>query len=91
MSGCRCAVAEQIGNPESYARAHLRELIVDDVEWQVLFQCPETGILLKMLFPHSGYHGGGPPELMRTSIEEASDEFGWSPESAVQPRPRSAG
>lgn len=75
---CRCRETTHFHGAaaQEYSRGHLTELKVDDANWIVLFQCPETGIYWKEHFPRSGEHGGGASELLQIRREEAATEFG---------------
>lgn len=75
---CRCMDLERLRGVEAqeYAREHLVELKVDDVNWVILYRCPHSGIYWKEWYPQSEAHGGGPSELVRIRREEAEREFG---------------
>ncbi|MEM1223525.1 MAG: Imm27 family immunity protein [Verrucomicrobiota bacterium] len=61
---------------EAYAKEHLQQIKVDDVEWKILHRNPKTGQYWKEWFPRSHMHGGGPPEFVKISDAEAREEFG---------------
>lgn len=77
MNECRCSTIHEIrgGDGEDYARTHLSKVVVDDVNWQILWRCPVTGRYWKEYFPHSEAHGGGPPDFVQISEEEAKKDF----------------
>ncbi len=77
---CRCAEIEHINSDvEVYKHSHLHELADDRDTWENLYGCPETGRLWKEYRVHPEYHGGGWPELVQISPEEAKNKFGWDP------------
>ena len=63
---------------EAFAKQHLVQIKVDSVHWKVLWRNPQTGEFWKEYFPQSEMHGGGPPELVKITKEEAESEFGSS-------------
>lgn len=77
---CRCREIEQLHGAEgqTYEKDHLRRLSIDEENWQVLLECPETGLLWKKYYPQAEAHGGGPPEYVRISLEIAQKEFDFS-------------
>ena len=81
MSDCRCTEIQHLHGAaaQRYEREHLHELVVDGEKWETLYGCPETGKHWKEYLPQGEYHGGGPPELVQISPEEAEAEFGWAP------------
>jgi hypothetical protein len=60
---------------KEFARVHLVEVVVDDVNWKILHRNPATNEYWKESFPQSEMHGGGPPVFDRISKEEAKEEF----------------
>ncbi len=84
MTVCKCdAVTQMSGNAGTeYARAHLTQIKVDDVNWRVLHRCPLTGKYWKEYSPFPEAHGGGPPEFVQISAAQAQEEFGVSDPSA---------
>lgn len=75
---CQCRSLEGLKGVEAqeYARSHLVELKVDEVNWIVLYRCPETGLYWKEWYPQSEAHGGGPSELVKIGKDDAEREFG---------------
>jgi len=69
---CKCHyVSEFYGNDAiEYAENHLKKIRVDGENWQVLFECPLTGIQWLKDFPDSGFHGGGSPRLRKILPEQ---------------------
>ena len=70
---CRCDKIKELDGVEAeiYAQNHLRKIRVDGELWQIEYECPDTGARWLMDFPHSEYHGGGPPRLRKlTSSSE---------------------
>lgn len=80
---CRCEQLQRLHGAEGqdYERTHLRRLAIDEEHWQILLECPATGLLWKKYYPHAEAHGAGPPEYVRLSQEMAREEFDFSPES----------
>ena len=60
---------------EAFARRNLVQIKVDPTNWKVLWQNPQTGEFWKEYFPHSELQGGGAPEFVQISEEEAKSEF----------------
>lgn len=66
-----------IGNQgEAFAKQNLIQRKVDDVNWKVLWENPQTGEFWKEYFPQSEMHGGGSPEFVKITGQEAKAEFG---------------
>jgi len=61
---------------QAFAKQYLIQRKVDDVSWQVLWQNPQTNEFWKEYFPESELHGGGPPEFVKITEQEAKAEFG---------------
>ena len=62
---CRCNELNEIDGWEAddYAKGHLNKIRVSN--WEIEFECPETGIQWIMDFPHGELQGGGPPHLKK--------------------------
>jgi hypothetical protein len=77
MSECRDTPTRLIGKQgNDFANQNLVQLKVDDVSWKVLWENPQTGEFWKEYFPQSEVHGGGPPEFLKISEQQARQEFG---------------
>ncbi len=61
---------------QAFAKQHLIQRKVDDVNWKVLWENPQTGEFWKEYFPQSEMQGGGPRELLKISEQQARQEFG---------------
>lgn len=61
---------------EELTRTHLRELGRDASGWDALFIDPADGRLWELVYPESGLHGGGAPELRYVSAEQAREKYG---------------
>ena len=59
-----------------FAEQHLTQLKVDPDKWTVLWKDPQTGQFWKEYFPQSELHGGGAPEFVKITEQEAKAEFG---------------
>ncbi len=57
------------------AAGHLRRVASTDDGWTVLYQDPEDGRLWELTYPHSGWHGGGPPQMQVVDAEEAARRY----------------
>jgi hypothetical protein len=60
---------------EAFAKQNLVPIKVDAANWKVLWKDPRTGKFWKEYFPHSELQGGGPPEFVQITEEEAKSEF----------------
>lgn len=60
---------------QEFAKKNLTTVKVDEVNWMVLHRNPKTGEYWKEFFPRSEEHGGGPPEFVQISEEEAKRLF----------------
>ena len=60
---------------QEFARSNLVQVVVDDVNWIVLYRDPKTGDYWKEYFPQSELHGGGPPIFVRISLDDAERDF----------------
>ena len=78
MNSCRCRTTTILHGREGqdYAKAHLVEVKVDDLNWTVLHRCMDTGIYWKEHMKYPEAHGGGIPEYIQISEEQAKTEFG---------------
>jgi len=77
MTKCRCKDLKHIHGraAQDYISEHL-ELIKDNPEtWESLYKCPITKKFWKEYYPHSEAHGGGPPELIQITPEDAKRDF----------------
>ena len=61
---------------EIFAKNNLIQMKVDAIKWKVLWKNPATGEFWKEFFPQSELQGGGAPEFVLISFEEALQEFG---------------
>ncbi len=77
MTKCRCEELKHIHGrtAEDYARLHLQKLSVNFNTWEILYQCPITKRFWKEYYPRSEAHGGGPPELIQITSEDAKKDF----------------
>lgn len=57
-------------------RDHLQKIATSSDGWRVLFRDPNDGRLWELSYPHSGWHGGGPPKLELLSPESAKQLYG---------------
>jgi hypothetical protein len=65
---CRCNELIEIEGWEAneFAEVHLK--IVQIKNWEIDYECPETGIHWLMDFPNGDWQGGGPPRLRKLPI-----------------------
>lgn len=61
---------------EELTRTYLRELGRDASGWDALFVDPADGRLWELIYPESGLHGGGAPELRHLSTQQAKEKYG---------------
>jgi hypothetical protein len=61
---------------EELTRTCLRELGRDASGWDALFMDPADGRLWELIYPESGLHGGGAPELRHVSVDRARQKYG---------------
>ncbi|QQR80661.1 MAG: hypothetical protein IPJ69_00380 [Deltaproteobacteria bacterium] len=78
MTKCTCCSIVQLSGSrgKEYASSHLKKLKIDEVNWTVLIQCPQTHRYWKEFYKYPESHGGGIPEFIQISEEEAKREFG---------------
>lgn len=69
---CKCnTFTEMDGWPaKKYAKEHLRKVRVGN--WEIEYECPETGIHWLLDYPQNAKMGGGPPRLIRLTNKESS-------------------
>lgn len=74
---CKCQKISTLHGREGqdYANQHLVLITVDSINWKTLYKCPVTENLWKEYYPHSEEHGGGSPEFIKISKDEANKEF----------------
>lgn len=76
MIDCKCRdVTHLHGRTAQEYLKHLAEIKINLEEWETLYQCPITHLYWKKYYPHSEAQGGGSPELVRLTYEEARKEF----------------
>jgi hypothetical protein len=61
---------------KAFAERHLIKVKVDPVRWTVLWKNPKSEEYWKEYFPESELPGGGPPEFVKLTEQEAREEFG---------------
>lgn len=60
---------------EELTQTFLREIGRDASGWDTLFIDPSDGRLWELVYPDSGQHGGGAPELRHLSVRQAKDKY----------------
>ena len=60
---------------QSLIGSELKKIATDSTGWYVLYQDPADGRLWEKFFPQGGMHGGGPPALRVTSLEQAREKY----------------
>lgn len=77
-STCKCNELQRLNGAagQEYARSHLEQVEVDSESWIVLYRCPITGWYWKRHYPHGEAHGGGAPEYVRLSRDQAERLWG---------------
>ena len=73
---CVCEDVDEIIGPEiqDYCSKHLQKVSVDGEKWEITYICPITNIQWIKDYPHSEYHGGGPPRLQKLPLVEETNE-----------------
>jgi hypothetical protein len=59
--------------------AHYLQKIAESPQsgaWETLYRDPEDGRYWERTYPEGQMHGGGPPQLKRLTIQEASEKYG---------------
>lgn len=59
---------------EELRKNYLKKVAVGD--WEILYEDPKDNRYWLLEFPHSGYHGGGPPTLKMLTQTEVTEKFG---------------
>ncbi len=72
----RVVADETCDRVEELTRSYLRGLGRDASGWDALFIDPADGRLWELIYPVSGLHGGGAPELRHLSAEQAKEKYG---------------
>ena len=57
-------------------RSHLKELASDASGWDSLLFDPADNRLWELSYPHSDWHGGGPPKLQLIGEAQAISKYG---------------
>ena len=60
----------------SLIKDQLTELATDKTGWDVLYEDPSDGRLWELTYPHSDWHGGGPPRLTLVDAATAREKYG---------------
>ncbi|HEX6705226.1 MAG TPA: Imm27 family immunity protein [Albitalea sp.] len=60
---------------EALVDGHLDEIAVSEDGWSRLFRDPNDGRWWELSYPHSGDHGGGPPNLRHVTQSDAARRF----------------
>lgn len=60
---------------EDLTRSHLRALGHDASGWDAVFVDPYDGRLWELVYPDSGLHGGGAPELRVLAAAQAKEKY----------------
>lgn len=61
---------------EELTRTSLQGLGRDASGWDALFVDTADGRLWELIYPESGQHGGGAPELRYLTVEQAKEKYG---------------
>jgi Immunity protein 27 len=77
VTECRCETIRHLEGAAAseYANSHLKQIKVDLERWQTLFQCPNMSRFWKEYFLFPEAQGGGIPNLIQVSDQEAYKEF----------------
>jgi len=68
------------GAEASVAAQSMRQVVVNNETWEVMYWCAQPPGLWVMSYPNSEFHGGGPPRLELTSEEALASRLqhhGW--------------
>jgi len=55
---------------------YLIKVTVEQIDWEVLYQDPNDKRYWLLTYPHSDWHGGGPPTLKMITLSEVNQKFG---------------
>lgn len=72
----RVVADEVCARIEELTQRHLLELGRDASGWDALFVDPDDGRLWELIYPESGLHGGGAPELRLLATVQAKQKYG---------------
>ena len=77
MTICRCVKIDHISGADAqkYISSHLKEVEVNDQTWEILFICPITKLFWIEKYLHSESQGGGSPDLVKISEDDARKKF----------------
>lgn len=67
------AVTQRIND---LVKHELQHIAADASGWDHLYRDPSDGRLWELVYPNSGWHGGGPPLLRVISLDLARDKYG---------------
>jgi hypothetical protein len=69
---CKCSKISFLEGAEAkeYSVKHLQKIKSNKETWEVEYVCPVTGKNWLLDYPHSEYHGGGPPRLRSLPFKE---------------------
>lgn len=60
---------------ETLVEQILQKVAVDKSGWDTLYRDSEDGRYWELTYPHSSWHGGGPPRLTCLTAEEAKAKY----------------
>jgi hypothetical protein len=65
---CQCNKLSKIEGRDAqiYAEQHLHEVRIGN--WEIEYECPDTGVHWLMDYPHGQLQGGGPSRLQKLPI-----------------------
>lgn len=79
MKNCKCDIIKILHGEsgQNYVNEHMNKIAVNDDTWEILYHCLNSNRYWKKYFPNPEEHGGGLPDFIQITEEEAKKEFNF--------------